>query len=243
MIARQGGARPYLLEPTAKPRKAVGAVAAMAVLLFTLGLALRSHPVDAGIVQTLNDLHVGLWGVVASGLYRALEPVIAIPLVMLLTAVVWKASRDMRLALAFSGVVALTWLPTEVFKVAAARPRPDIVTLAHPFSPAQSDGSFPSGHTAFVAALAIAVFYLLKETRWANGAILGGVIAVAAISVAVVGDGLHYPTDVIASICWALAMAPVARWLTVDLIPPWLDRLLPARTSPTSEVITPHHES
>ncbi|WP_062292356.1 phosphatase PAP2 family protein [Demequina phytophila] len=243
MIAQQGGVRPYLLRPTVSLGRAVGAVAAMAVLLFTLGFALRSHPVDAGIVRGLNELHVGLWGVIASGLYRALEPIIAIPLVMLLAAVVWKASRDMRLALAFSGVVALTWLPTEVFKVVVARPRPDMAALAHPFSPAQSDGSFPSGHTVFVAALAIAVFYLLKETRWATAAILGGVIAIATISVAVVSDGLHYPTDVIASICWALAMAPVARWLTVDLILPWLDGFLPSRASPMSEVIAPHRES
>lgn len=118
----------------------------------------------------------------------------------------------------------MTWLPTAAIKAIVNRPRPDVLTLAHPFTPAQVDGSFPSGHTAFVAALTIAFWFLLRGTRGASIALIAGAASTVTVGLAVVSDGLHYPTDVMASIAWAIAMAPTARWIMVDVITPRLDR-------------------
>jgi undecaprenyl-diphosphatase len=49
-----------------------------------------------------------------------------------------------------------------------------------------------------------------------------GAAATAVIGLAVVSDGLHYPTGVLAAIVWALAMAPAARFIVVDLGVGWL---------------------
>lgn len=86
------------------------------------------------------------------------------------------------------------------------------------------DGSFPSGHTAFVAALTIAFWFLLRGTRGASIALIIGTASTVTVGLAVVSDGLHYPTDVVASIAWAIAMAPTARWIMVDVIAPRLER-------------------
>jgi undecaprenyl-diphosphatase len=51
-----------------------------------------------------------------------------------------------------------------------------------------------------------------------------GIAATAVVGLAVVSDGLHYPTDVLASIAWALAMAPTARLIVVDAGVGWLRR-------------------
>lgn len=157
--------------------------------------------------------------------YTALEPVTAIILTVLSTVAVAVASRSTRIAAAFAGTVALTWLPIAAIKLVVARPRPDVTGLAHAFSPAQVDGSFPSGHTAFVAALTIAFWFLSRGTRWSLLIVILGTVATVTVAIAVVSAGLHYPTDVAASVLWTLGMAPTARWaMTCALSTRWFNK-------------------
>lgn len=103
-------------------------------------------------------------------------------------------------------------------KVIIGRARPDHAVLPHPFSPLQTDPSYPSGHTVFVAAFALALALALGDTRWrALVAALGAVAAVAMLLSAMV-NGIHYPTDVVASVVWVIRVLPAARWLWVDVI-------------------------
>ncbi len=72
---------------------------------------------------------------------------------LVIAGLVWAVSRSLRTAILFGLTVAFTWLPVAAVKVLVDRPRPDATLLTHPFTPLQTDGSFPpSGHTAYVVA-------------------------------------------------------------------------------------------
>ncbi|MHC0429176.1 phosphatase PAP2 family protein [Streptomyces sp. O3] len=79
--------------------------------------------------------------------------------------------------------------------------------------------SYPSGHTAFLTALAL-VWALLAAGRLGLGRV-GGVLFVlgaalvagAAMGWAQVALGAHYATDVVGGWCTALAVVPAAAWL------------------------------
>lgn len=188
------------------------------VLLVGVGFVLRAHPVDAGLARALNSLHVGVLGAVGSAVYTVFEPVPAVLLTVVLTGLVWARTRRLVTAAAFAGVVALTWIPSDLLKVVVGRPRPDGSVLPHPFVPVQPDASFPSGHTVFVVALVLAGLMLVPAgPRRRVLAVLGGVV-VLVVATALAVDGVHWPTDVVASVVWALAVAPVARIVWVDLV-------------------------
>ncbi|MCS6524061.1 phosphatase PAP2 family protein [Curtobacterium citreum] len=199
-------------------RRAVERAVVGVVLLVVVGFVLRAHPVDAGLARALNSLHVGVLGAVGSAVYTVFEPVPAVLLTMVLTGLVWARTRRLVTAAAFAGVVALTWIPSDLLKVVVGRPRPDGSVLPHPFVPVQPDASFPSGHTVFVVALVLAGLMLVPAgPRRRVLAVLGGVV-VLVVATALAVDGVHWPTDVVASVVWALAVAPVARIVWVDLV-------------------------
>ncbi|WFB10987.1 phosphatase PAP2 family protein [Streptomyces sp. LX-29] len=86
--------------------------------------------------------------------------------------------------------------------------------------------SYPSGHTAFVTALALAVA-LIATGRLGLGRTAGTLLVLAAALVAggamgwaQVALGAHYPTDVLGGWCTALAVVPATAWL-VDLTADW----------------------
>jgi len=188
------------------------------VLLVVVGFVLRARPVDAGLARALNSLHVGVLGAFGSAVYTVFEPVPAVLLTIVLTGLVWARTRRLVTAAAFAGVVALTWIPSDLLKVVVGRPRPDGSVLPHPFVPVQPDASFPSGHTVFVVALVLAGLMLVPAgPRRRVLAVLGGVV-VLVVATALAVDGVHWPTDVVASVVWALAVAPVARIVWVDLV-------------------------
>ncbi|MFJ9736976.1 phosphatase PAP2 family protein [Streptomyces sp. NPDC101166] len=79
--------------------------------------------------------------------------------------------------------------------------------------------SYPSGHTAFLTALALAVALLVTGRLGLGGAagmslllasalVAGGVMGWAQVTL-----GAHYPTDALGGWCTALAVTPAAGWL------------------------------
>ncbi|WP_251092201.1 phosphatase PAP2 family protein [Streptomyces sp. Caat 7-52] len=79
--------------------------------------------------------------------------------------------------------------------------------------------SYPSGHTAFLTALAL-VAALLASGRLGLGRTAGtslvlatALAAGAAMGWAQVALGAHYPTDVLGGWCTALAVTPATAWL------------------------------
>ncbi|MFD7666047.1 phosphatase PAP2 family protein [Streptomyces sp. NPDC059788] len=79
--------------------------------------------------------------------------------------------------------------------------------------------SYPSGHTAFVTALALVVALLatgrpgLGRTAGASLVLAAALVAGAAMGWAQVALGAHYPTDVLGGWCTALAVIPATAWL------------------------------
>ncbi|MGW6906236.1 phosphatase PAP2 family protein [Streptomyces sp. NPDC054940] len=79
--------------------------------------------------------------------------------------------------------------------------------------------SYPSGHTAFLTALALAVALLatdrlgLGRTAGTSLVLAAALVAGAAMGWAQVALGAHYPTDVLGGWCTALAVVPATAWL------------------------------
>ncbi|WP_295010981.1 phosphatase PAP2 family protein [uncultured Microbacterium sp.] len=204
--------------PSRRPWAAVLVAALGAAFVIGLGFATTPEHPDHAVVTALNTLHTGAWGAVASAVYRGIEPIPAVGITLAIATLVWWVSRSLRTAVLFGTTVALTWLPVAAIKLLVDRPRPDATLLAHPFVPAQPDGSFPSGHTAYVVALAFGFWFLLRHTRWAWAPVVFGVAMTAFVGLAVVSDGLHFPTDVLGSVVWAVSTACAVRWIVVDLV-------------------------
>ncbi|MEV5437582.1 phosphatase PAP2 family protein [Streptomyces sp. NPDC052682] len=79
--------------------------------------------------------------------------------------------------------------------------------------------SYPSGHTAFLTAVAL-IAALLAAGRLGLGGAAGlslvltaALVAGAAMGWAQVALGAHYPTDVLGGCCTALAVIPATAWL------------------------------
>ncbi|MFI8992973.1 phosphatase PAP2 family protein [Streptomyces sp. NPDC053542] len=79
--------------------------------------------------------------------------------------------------------------------------------------------SYPSGHTAFLTALALVVALLacgrlgLGRTAGTSLVLAAGLVAGAAMGWAQVALGAHYPTDALGGWCTALAVVPVTAWM------------------------------
>ncbi|MEV6174207.1 phosphatase PAP2 family protein [Streptomyces sp. NPDC051954] len=79
--------------------------------------------------------------------------------------------------------------------------------------------SYPSGHTAFITALALIAALLatdrlgLGRTAGTSLVLAAALVAGAAMGWAQVALGAHYPTDVLGGWCTALAVIPATAWL------------------------------
>jgi membrane-associated phospholipid phosphatase len=201
---------------------AVIAVVVITIVGFTLGT------VDLGLSKALNALHTGFVGAFTTAVYHVISPAPAIGITVVVVAVIWWRTHDLRPALAFGGTIAITWVPSAIVKEIVHRARPDVAVLPHPF-PVQPDPGYPSGHTVYITAFVIALIWLLRETRWHRLALTLGVVAIVIVFFAVSIDAVHYPTDAAASILWALAVAPGVRVVWVDWLMPRVPFLRPRR--------------
>ena len=74
---------------------------------------------------------------------------------------------------------------------------------------------FPSGHAMGPMAVAASCVVVLWHTSWRLPALIAGTIAVAAIGVAAISDGGHWPSDVVGGWALALAWVLVVAWAYV----------------------------
>lgn len=217
---RSTRARNGILRPAQNPVAVVAVALAGVVIVTGVGFALRSHPFDLAFAQALNTLHTGALGALTSLVYHGLEPVSAIAITVLATAVIWLSTRQLPVAASFAGTVAITWIPSDVVKILVHRPRPEAALMSHPFSPAQVDASFPSGHTVFITAFVVALVFVLRGTRWMPVGVVAGAVLVVGVAVSVSIDAVHYPSDAVASVFWSLTVAPGVRVVWVDWLMP-----------------------
>ncbi|MFF8378012.1 phosphatase PAP2 family protein [Streptomyces sp. NPDC015661] len=204
-------------------RSALGAIASLAALaLLVLGVRYAGHTrparVDVWIQPVLVDVRPP-WGYAAEAIDFLGEPTGAVLSIVALVTVCLLLRRPRAAVLVVAGS-GLTVATTKLLKSLVGR------TI-------NGDNlSFPSGHTAYLTALAL-VLALLATDRLRLGRTAGGVLVLAAASVAgaamgwaQVVTGAHYPTDTVGGWCTALVVVPATAWL-IDRIAddaPWRRR-------------------
>jgi membrane-associated phospholipid phosphatase len=124
------------------------------------------------------------------------SPVGGLIILVLLTAFLLYRRRPVEAASTFL-VIAVGWNSSEIAKIIVARHRPPAV---HSLAPETGSNSFPSGHMAFAFSLAVAVYFLLRGTRWATTAIVVGTVWTVLVGFSRIYIGAHYPTDVLGSV-------------------------------------------
>jgi undecaprenyl-diphosphatase len=194
-------------------------IAAIGIVVVTVaGLLIRDTHFDFGVVQSLNGLHTGVIASLTDGVYKFIGPVPAIIGTAVLTALILLITRSFGVASTFAVTIAGSWLSLAVVKLLVHRVRPDATLLSYPYNPVQVDASYPSGHAAFATAVVVTIFLgvTLVSRRWLVG-VIGGLV-ILGVGTALVIDGVHYPSDVLGSIVWCIAVAPLVRFVWVVLV-------------------------
>jgi membrane-associated phospholipid phosphatase len=225
--------QPRILQSTTPFSTLLLVAVATVVLVAVGGVVFRAlGNFERPLSHALNTLHHGALGALGNVVYRDVGPVPAILGTILLTGLILLVSRDLRVASTFAVTIAVTWLSVAIVKVLVDRPRPDTALLPFPYRPIQVDASYPSGHATFITALAVVVIAMIasQRARAITIPIVVMIVAFAAFLLAV--DGVHYTTDVLASIIWALGVAPLVRAVWVRVALPRLPFLTPKGSLP-----------
>lgn len=203
-----------------RPSRADGtafSVAGIVVVVAFGFLIAKTHVMthlDLQGVKALNALHTGVLGALGSVVYRLFSPVEAVALTVLIVVIIWVVSKNVRLAATFAFTVAVTWVSSDVVKLLVHRSRPDATAFPHHLAQRVVDPSYPSGHMVFVSTLALTLFFLARGTRSHILVAVAGAVVTVIVGACLIADGVHYPTDVIASAVWAAAVTPLVLGLS-----------------------------
>ncbi|PHQ51825.1 phosphoesterase [Streptomyces cinnamoneus] len=119
-------------------------------------------------------------------------------------------------------VVAVGWNSTQIAKAIVARDRPP---RQFSLDPEIGSNSFPSGHTAFTVAAAVATYFLFRNSRHRNTVAVCGVLAVLVVAFSRMYIGAHYPTDTFGSVLVAASAILFVTGVWHAWLLPRLDRL------------------
>ncbi|MHC6219562.1 phosphatase PAP2 family protein [Arthrobacter sp. MMS24-S77] len=206
---------------------------ALAAAVLAIGFSVQSvaslTTSELGVDQELSRHHLGALTTVAMVLNFLFAPVAGVCIVLVIGLYQFLVRKSLVRAVMFVLFACSGWVASEVFKLIVARHRPNPALLFDPLAPETGSNSFPSGHTAFAVALAFALYFLVRGTRWGvitawAGAVLAVVVAWSRIYI-----GVHYPSDVVASFLATSAAVIVLAGLWNRYAPRILERL-PHRT-------------
>ena len=181
-----------------------------ALLLFViLGYIVKFYPnMLIGFDQPIQTAIRGDLPASLTFLFRTITYLIDIPVIITWVLIVafifyrkqWKLESYLMLGnLTLAGILIVT------FKNIYQRPRPEIVHLVE-----EKGFSFPSGHslavTLMVGSLIVILSQRIKNTTWRKVMQIGLGIYLVSVLVSRIYLGVHYPSDVIASLCVGLGV-------------------------------------
>lgn len=170
------------------------------------------------VVARVHGASDGFLDVVATSVDIAFGPRGAPVVGLMAVAWVLLVTRSWRRALRFAMVLVGPWAAAEALKAIVQRPRPDPALVQPMIVSDPVTFSYPSGHTAFAAALCCAVILVLVRRR-RTLAVTASVLIVLITAWSRVYLGVHYPTDVLASMVVVPAAAFSVDRLAVAI--PW----------------------
>ena len=181
-----------------------------ALLLFViLGYIVKFYPnMLIGFDQPIQTAIRGDLPSSLTFLFRTITHLIDIPVIITWVLIVafifyrkrWKMETYLMLGnLTLAGILIVT------FKNIYQRPRPEIVHLVE-----EKGFSFPSGHslavTLMVGSLIVILSQRIKNTTWRKVVQIGLGIYLVSVLASRIYLGVHYPSDVIASLCVGLGV-------------------------------------
>lgn len=196
--------------------------------ILVLGTLVRRSDFDYAITHAFNAQRSESVAAIVDTIYLALKVPYAFYLLAACAILIGVVSSSARTGLIFVATVGLAWLPIPFFKDLFSRPRPDASLMENPSDIIPTDLSFPSGHTAFVSALAIALALALSPYVRRRYCYAFAAIMIATIVVVVMTTGVHFPTDTLGSIVWTLAATPAFWHLLTRTTAPLPQKLTPA---------------
>ncbi|NUU30169.1 phosphatase PAP2 family protein [Arthrobacter sp. C9C5] len=221
--------------PQARHWLVVGALLCAAVI--ALGLTVQLVPGDTsaelGVDQSLSRHHGAVLTAVAMGINMVFGPLVGLMLIGIVALYLWLVRRDLVKAVAFGLVACTGWVASEAFKLLIARQRPDPKLLFDPLAPETGSNSFPSGHVSFAVALAFALYFLARGSRWSKVAAVAGAAMALIVAWSRLYVGVHYPTDVAASFLAASAAVVLLGGLWNRFAPGIVERLPAASFLPS----------
>ncbi|MDJ0349925.1 phosphatase PAP2 family protein [Cryobacterium sp. PH29-G1] len=192
------------------------------------GMVLRSSAgwtaVEMDALRRVNLLHTPQLDWVALGINWLFSSVVAAVLVLLVTGSILLATRRPRAAIQFLVIVAIPTVGAEVIKLIVHRPRPDIASLAHILVLEPGGLSFPSGHTSFAACFVLGLIVATAGHRWQWFVIGAATVVMLGTAASRVYLGVHYPSDVVASIVYSIAAVLLVNAAWMLTMSHWTER-------------------
>lgn len=185
----------------------VVAVAVIVAVPFA-GIAIRGSASitawDLSVLQGLESVRSPVLEFIALGMSRLFSPAVSVALVILAAVGVWVLRREVWASVMVVVLTLVPWLGNSLIKAIVHRPRPDSGALPNHLLTA-TGYSYPSGHTSFAVAFCLALVIVLGSGRWRAPLIVVASVVPVLTAFARMYVGVHYLTDVLASLLYATA--------------------------------------
>ncbi|HKU28995.1 phosphatase PAP2 family protein [Arthrobacter sp. NyZ413] len=181
----------------------------LSAVVLAIGFTVKTVPgvttSELGVDQDLSLHHIAALTALAMTINTLFGPVGGACVIFVIALYLFAVRKSLVRTIMFVLVACSGWAASEVFKLIVARHRPNPALLFDPLAPETGSNSFPSGHTSFAVALAFALYFLVRGTRWATFTAWAGAVVAVVVAWSRLYVGVHYPSDVTASFFAATA--------------------------------------
>lgn len=166
------------------------------------------------MLRKANNIHIAISDAGALGSNWLFSPAVAAVLVLLAAGSLLLTTRRPGAAIHFLLISIVPSLGADLINLLVHRPWPDIASLPRILVLRPVGLSFSSGHTSFAACVLCGVIIVTAGHGWRPFLMGTAVVVMFATAASRVYSGVHYPSDVAASIVYLVAAAALvnAAW-------------------------------